>query len=604
MTRLARIVFALLVVASGGAFFAAQHLKSAPSVVQRFQLGRPVISPNRDGRNDRQRVRFRLKRSDTVDVAVLDATGDVVAELGSGIRMRPYRSITPGLVWDGRDRDGHPVPDGTYRVRITLRDEGRSVVMQQAFRVDRTPPRPVVTAIGPTRERRRGPELLPHPGGGPAEIHLAAPARHGRVLLFRTDPGHEALVRSIVLREGATRASWGGTDDAGRRVAAGTYLAVAEVRDVAGNIGTSVPLTRAGLPHRPYGSVAPGHAGITVRDLAVVPPLAPARSGGRVRLFVDARGRPYTWTARRIGSAPSRRGRRTGPLVSLKVPGRSAGLFVFTATRDGHRASAPFLLGRSGVPRPVLVVAPLMTWQGRNPLDDDGDGFPNLLDAGQPVRLGRVLATPLPAGLAATTGPLFAWLDRRGHFYDATTDVALAAGTAGAPRLAGHRGVLLAGDARWLPDGLQRRLLRFVQDGGTLVSLGTGSLRRSARLTPRLRLDRPTPPADVDLFGSRIGPLQRLAEPVDLTNSKDRIGLFDGTEGLFRGFSAIEETLGSGTRPQTATAVTPDGRVVIVALRVGRGRVIRFGTPQLAARLGADTEIQALMERTWQLLSR
>ena len=56
--------------------------------------------------------------------------------------------------------------------------------------------------------------------------------------------------------------------------------------------------------------------------------------------------------------------------------------------------------------------------------------------------------------------------------------------------------------------------------------------------------------------------------------------------------------------PQTATAVTPDGRVVIVALKVGRGRVIRFGLPQLPSRLRTDTDIQALMERTWQLLSR
>jgi len=97
--------------------------------------------------------------------------------------------------------------------------------------------------------------------------------------------------------------------------------------------------------------------------------------------------------------------------------------------------------------------------------------------------------------------------------------------------------------------------------------------------------------------------VRRLGEPVDLTNSKDLIGLFDGTEGLFRGFSVFEETLAS-SRPQTATAVTPDGRVVIVALKVGRGRVIRFGLPQLPSRLRTDADIQALMERTWQLLSR
>ena len=88
MTRLARVVFAVLVVASFGAFFAAQELKSSPSVVQRFTLRWPVISPNHDGRNDEQRVRFRLKRADTVDVAVLDTRGDVVAELGRSEERR------------------------------------------------------------------------------------------------------------------------------------------------------------------------------------------------------------------------------------------------------------------------------------------------------------------------------------------------------------------------------------------------------------------------------------------------------------------------------------------------------------------------------------
>lgn len=605
MTRLARVVFAVLVAASIGAFFAAQELKSSPSVVQRFTLRWPVISPNRDGRNDQQRVRFRLKRADTVDVAVLDTRGDVVAELGSGIRLRAYRSLDSGLPWDGTDAEGRPVPDGTYRVRITLRDEGRSVVMQQAFRVDRTPPRPVVVAVGPTREARRAPELLPHAGGRPAAIHLAAPARHGRLLIFRTAPGTAVLARTIAIPEGATTVRWAGTGDDGARVPAGTYLAVAEVRDVAGNIGTSTPLERGGLPRAPYGAPAAGHAGITMRDVAVQPPLLPAGRGERLTFFVDARGRPYTWTARRIGAAVSRRGRKTGPTVSLRAPGRSAGLFLFTARRDGHEASVPFLIGSGGPARSVLVIVPLMTWQGRNPVDDDGDGFGNLLAAGQPVRLERVLGTPLPQGFTQLEAPLFSWLDRAGHLYDATTDIALAAKPARAtPRLAGHRGVLIAGDATWLPDALQRRLLAFAKGGGTVVSMGTGSLRRSVRLTPHLRLDRPIPPADIDLFGSRLAPVRRLATPVDVTNSKDLIGLFDGTEGLFRGFSAIEETLSSGSRPQTATAVTPDGRVVIVALKVGSGRVIRFGLPELPSRLGADAEIQALMERTWQLLSR
>lgn len=602
MTRVSRVVFGLLVAASFGAFFAAQQLKSSPSVVQLFQLGWPVFSPNGDGRKDLQRIHFRLKRADTVDVAVLDTGGDVVKELGTGIALARYRTTAPGtLTWDGTTSAGKPASDGTYRVRITLRHEGRSVVMQRAFGVDRTPPAPRVLSIGPTRERHKGPELLPHANGAPARIRFSAPAHSGRLLIFRTAPGPVRRVRAITIPEAATTMRWSGIAHDGRPAAAGTYLAVLEVRDIAGNIGTSVPLGPGGLPVVAYGLRAPGNGGMEIRDLAVQPPLGPVKPGARVALAVDARGKPYTWSARRIGAAVSRRGSKRGPFVNLKVPSRSAGLFLFTARRAGHEASAPFLVS-APVRRPVLVVAPLMTWQGRNALDDDGDGFPNVLARGQRSRLARVLATPLPQGFAAHEAPLFSWLDRAGHLYDATTDAALA--LSAGPGLAGHRGVLLAGDTVWLPAPLQRRLLRFVRAGGTLVSMGTGSLRSTVRLTQHLRMDRPTPAAKTDLFGSELAPLRRLAKPVDLTNSNDRAGLFSGTEGLFHGFSLIEELRSPGTSPLTATAVTPDGSIAIEALKVGRGRVVRFGLPQLAARLGTDVDVQALMERTWQLLSR
>jgi hypothetical protein len=80
--------------------------------------------------------------------------------------------------------------------------------------------------------------------------------------------------------------------------------------------------------------------------------------------------------------------------------------------------------------------------------------------------------------------------------------------------------------------------------------------------------------------------------------------LFDGTEGLFRGYTKIEETVAPGGAKVLSTAVTEDGRVVVVALRAGRGTVIRFGLPELPSRLSTDPDAQGLMERSWQLMSR
>jgi len=127
VTRLAQVVFGVLVVCTFAAFFVAQQLKSSPSVVQAFKVKYPVVSPNGDGRLDRQRVTFRLKRGDTVDVAIVDDQGDEVRELVSGRRLDAYRQLLPSLAWDGLDDDGRPVPDGAYRARVTLRGEGRSV---------------------------------------------------------------------------------------------------------------------------------------------------------------------------------------------------------------------------------------------------------------------------------------------------------------------------------------------------------------------------------------------------------------------------------------------------------------------------------------------
>ncbi|HEY5142956.1 MAG TPA: N,N-dimethylformamidase beta subunit family domain-containing protein [Solirubrobacteraceae bacterium] len=597
MTRIAQVVFGVLVLAAFGAFFVAQRLKSSPSVVQGFTLRWPVISPNHDGRNDAQRIRFRLKTADVADVAIVNDQGDVVKEVASGLHLDAYRYPSPSPVWDGTTSSGRPAPDGTYRVRITLRDQGRSVILQDAFRVDRTPPTVRVASVGPVKGP--GPELLPHPDGAPARIRLNAPVRQGRVLIFRTAAAPVTLVRTIGVPAGVTTVSWGGRDAAGRPVAPGTYVAVAEGRDAAGNIGTSVPLGADGRPVAAYGTRLPGHGGISVRSLAVQPPLLPAVAGRRVPFGVDARARPYTWTARRVGGPTIRRGSASRPIVRLTAPAGNSGVYLFQARVAQRTASAPFAVDDSASHR-VLVVLPVMTWQGRNPVDDDGDGLPNLLSTGQGVKLPRVLATPLPAGFAAHEAQTLIWLDRGRHRYDVTTDVALALGTG--PKLAGHSGVLLAGDAVWLPPALQAQLRRFVVDGGTLVSMGTGSLERQARLTGYPRLVNPTPPATTDLFGSTLSPLR--TGTFDLTGAKDDIGLFQGTGGLFKGFHAVEETTSPGRAKLVASAVTADGRAVIVGLRVGKGLVIRFGLPELAGRLQSDADVQGLMGRSWQLLSR
>jgi hypothetical protein len=609
VSRAAGIVFAALVAATFAAFFVAQRLKAAPAVVGEFRRA-PFFSPNSDGRFDRATVRFEIRKRGRVSLAVVDADGDEVRELIGDRTFLPYREIRAR--WDGRDDDGERVPDGSYGYRITLPDQGRNVVMPAPVHLDTTAPRPKVVSIGPVRDKVPRPELLPVPGGGEAVVHVLAPTRQNskkRILLFKTGPGPIRPVGApIPLADDATEWRWAGQTQTGRPVSPGTYLVAIEARDQAGNIGTSPPLDRRGLPATTYGAALPGRGGITVRYLAVQPPAAPVPAGRRVAFGVDPRGERWTYTVRRVGADEVvARGRHTrGGVFHITAPGRESGVYLFSARTRTRHVTVPFAV-QGAERRPVLVVLPAMTWQGRNPVDDDGDGLPNLLDRGLAVRTGRVYSAGdgLPAGFARRDAPLLAWLARSGRRFDVTTDVALAAGRG--PKLAAHKGVLLPSDVRWLPATLQRRLRRFVRGGGTLASFGLDSLRCQVRLTPRGRLVEPTPPAPTDLFGARLAPLQRVPAPVTLTEAADRIELFAGTDGEFPGWRTIEPLAGLGGRGRLASsAVTEGGRAPISAERFGRGLVLRFGLPELPTRLTQDETDSptALMARTWTLLSR
>ncbi len=419
------------------------------------------------------------------------------------------------------------------------------------------------------------------------------------------------LVREQPLRDGARTWEWDGTTRSGRKLSPGTYLVSIEVRDQAGNRGVSPALGRNGLPRTPYGARLPGRGGVTIRYLGVQPPSAPVPVAAGAEFGIDARKRPWTWTLRRVGAhRVLKRGRKTSARLRVTAPGGRSGVYLLTVRTARHRATVPFAVQSKRPPRRVLVVLPVMTWQGRNPVDDDGDGLPNLLDRGTGAKLARVYAGDgLPAGFATREAPLLAWLDRTNKRYDVTTDAALARNAG--PTLSGRRAVLLPGDVRWLPRGAQVRLRRFVRGGGALASLGVDSLRREVSLTPRNRMVDPTAAASIDLFGAKLRPpVLRAPEPVTLVDAGDELQLFLGTNGQFGPFTAYQELESPGSSQVLAGAVVQDplgSRPVIAATRTGKGLVVRLPLPELPAKLSVrapDPQAVALLQRTWTLLSR
>ncbi len=592
------VVFALLVVATFAAFFVVQRIKREPPDVRKAQIT-PLFSPNGDGRMDDAKASFVLERPDTISVRVIDKGGDVVATLMADRPARAHRRLT--VTWDGRDSGGRLVPDGIYRYRVNLQDQGRAVLLPRGVRVDTRAPSPRVQRIGGDNEE---PDILPRPDHKPLTIRFYNPARSSptQVLIYRTNPD-PALVWQETLPGGVRSLKWGGTSKDGTPLPPGTYVVALRTRDLAGNVGTSFKLP----PDPPYGEGLPGNGGITIRSIGVQAALEPTIAGSPATFGVDARGRTFAWSVRRAGERDTYRdGRpRTGAVVAIDAPDvQHSGLYLFEAHTRSVSTTVPFPV-QAVKTQKVLVVLPAITWQGINPLDDDGDGWPNTLTHGLPVRKERILVNGLPEDLVKHVAPLLIYLDRNGLRYDITTDLALAEGVG--PRLENHTGVVLAGDTRWLPASTQKALVSWVRKGGKLATFGVESLRRQVRLTKNRIVD-PTTAARTDAFGARLGAVADESGTT-LTIFKDDIDLFAGNvyggTGVFSGYDAFEPLLSAGPGADVvASAATDDGRQVIVAERVGDGLVIRFGLPQLTERLKTPGNETELVRRTWTLLSR
>ena len=148
---LARTVFALLVLASIGAFFLTQHLKHSPTAVQEFRLT-PTFSPYRRGPLEHEAISFKLKQADEVTVSVIDTSGNVGATLVHDLPVARYKTFS--LRWNGRrgfttryehqtSAAGRPIlvaltggryaPAGEYRVEVTLRHQHKTVRSPGSF---------------------------------------------------------------------------------------------------------------------------------------------------------------------------------------------------------------------------------------------------------------------------------------------------------------------------------------------------------------------------------------------------------------------------------------------------------------------------------------
>jgi len=149
--RPAQVVFALLVLACFVAFFITQRLKHTPTAVQSFKLT-PFFSPTPAGHIKAERISFKLAKADEVTVTIIKPGGAVIATLVQDLPVARYKPLS--LRWNGRlgtahryavlqGADGHaillpatdgaPAAAGEYRVRVSLRQQGRTVESPRSF---------------------------------------------------------------------------------------------------------------------------------------------------------------------------------------------------------------------------------------------------------------------------------------------------------------------------------------------------------------------------------------------------------------------------------------------------------------------------------------
>jgi hypothetical protein len=584
--RVSAAAFLALLLAALGGLVVAQRLRRSEPVV--FGVKRTVaFSPIGTGPRTAT-ISFYLRRSDTVAVGVVDLHDDEVRLLTAGRSVAARQRIQ--FTWDGRDRDGRIPRNGTYRFRIGLARQGRSLTLPEGSRLDTFPARPWIGHVGPGNPA--APFILPNPVKPVGR--LGGSLGHSVVgLVLSTSTVPSKVVKKIPLKDFAREVPWDGTIG-GHPAPDGIYMLGVSELDGAGNPGTFPPFLG------PVPGPVRGRPGVTVRHLALAPPVRPVAPGSVAAIPVDARGQRVEWGLR---SVPSGRliahGMSRGSRVRVRVPASAGGLQLASVVGNGRRMEVPLCVNRG--PRRVLVVLPAIRWQGVASVDSTGQGLPDTLPRSRTVLLGR-LVPPLPGGLEglhSNVVPLIRQLSRANLPFELTTDIALAEGVG--PKLKGHSGVILAGEETWLPKAQLVALRDWVSSGGRLLDLGTDGLLKTVEVTGGVA-SRPSHRRRLNPFEAAISP--RSADAAGLLVWKDRLGLFAETGGRVDSPPGWTRVAALGPHSSLLSAAGPaEGVAATAAWKFGKGIVIRPGIPLLAKASAVDNQSAGLLHRAVIIVS-
>jgi peptidoglycan/xylan/chitin deacetylase (PgdA/CDA1 family) len=222
--RLAVAVTSGLLVATAAAFAITERLKLTPSPIAGTRVTK-TFSPVCRCSTNSAIVRFRLRHGGTIVVDVIDANGAFVHELAH----RHFRAGWLSFQWSGRGRSGRMSDDGTYRVRVHLPSDHRTIVFPNTIELDAVAPK-----IEEFRVTRHTIEV-----GVRTRVEYRFRGRAHPIVLV---DGREAVYGRFAHSSGTV--DWfGKVDDL--PVRPGAHRLVLEARDDAGN--TSTPTDAIGV---------------------------------------------------------------------------------------------------------------------------------------------------------------------------------------------------------------------------------------------------------------------------------------------------------------------------------------------------------------------
>jgi hypothetical protein len=300
----ARILPTLLVLAllggTAAAFAVTEELKLEKSPISDTKVSK-TVAPDYSNAS----ISFLLRKPDRLTVEIVNGSGEVVRTLA---RSRSARRGAQLFLWNGRDNAGQVVADGTYRPRVHLAGEHRTILLPNPIRTDATPP---LIRLDSLRPRVLWPD-----GGKHALVRIRyRTSERARAILY-VDGDRKTTVHDY-LRAG--KLDWGA--NAARKLKAGPHRIRLRGYDLATNVG---PPSRA--------------LTVIVRYIELRPHALRVKTGRRFGFRVLTDGRPYTV---HLGSLHTR---RSNSLLILRAP--KPGRYVLRVAEHGHVARAPVVVHR------------------------------------------------------------------------------------------------------------------------------------------------------------------------------------------------------------------------------------------------------------------